>query len=107
MSRSKKKPYTKSKRFDTSCRSHGGCPWCEGNHDHTNRQRILSAKEQIVEAAVRWGEKPADLETYRDRVEDLAADLELSLALSELEDAQANVPTRFPIKRDTKSQVLP
>ena len=31
MSRTKKQPYTKSKRFDMSCRCHGGCPYCLGN----------------------------------------------------------------------------
>lgn len=32
MSRSfKKNAYTGSKRFDKSCRCHGGCPHCEGN----------------------------------------------------------------------------
>ena len=31
MSRTVKKPYTGSKRFDKTCRSHGGCPHCESN----------------------------------------------------------------------------
>lgn len=32
MSRSvKKHEYTGSKRFDKSCRCHGGCPYCENN----------------------------------------------------------------------------
>ena len=24
--------YHGSKRFDVSCRNHGGCPWCTQNH---------------------------------------------------------------------------
>jgi len=31
MSKTIKKPYTKSKKFDKSCRSHGGCPVCYSN----------------------------------------------------------------------------
>ena len=31
MSRTKKKPYTKSKRFDKTCRNHGKCPVCRAN----------------------------------------------------------------------------
>ena len=27
----KRKEYQGSKRFDRSCRNHGGCAWCEGN----------------------------------------------------------------------------
>ncbi len=34
MARTKRKPYTKSKRFDSSCRNHGGCPWCARNRTH-------------------------------------------------------------------------
>lgn len=26
-----RKPYTKTKAIDPSCRNHKGCPWCEGN----------------------------------------------------------------------------
>lgn len=39
MSRTYKKPYTKSKRFDKSCRNHGGCPYCEGNRTYNARKR--------------------------------------------------------------------
>ena len=31
MSRTKRKAYTKSKRFDSSCRNHGGCGYCQAN----------------------------------------------------------------------------
>lgn len=30
----KREPYRGSKRFDHSCRNHGGCKWCEGNRKH-------------------------------------------------------------------------
>ena len=35
-----KRPCTKSKRFDTSCRCNGGCFYCEGN------RLIRTAKEK-------------------------------------------------------------
>ena len=40
MSRTFKKPYTKSKRFDKTCRNHGSCPWCLGNRMHKIRKKI-------------------------------------------------------------------
>lgn len=27
----KRKPYRKSKEFDSSCRNHGTCSWCKSN----------------------------------------------------------------------------
>lgn len=47
MSRTRKRPYTKSRRFDASCRCHGGCPWCESNRAHATRRRRLTADEQL------------------------------------------------------------
>ncbi len=44
-----RKPYRKSKAFDTSCRNHGGCPWCESNRSINKRRKDLDAKEQMVE----------------------------------------------------------
>lgn len=49
MSRTRKRPYTKSKRFDRSCRSHGGCPYCLGNRMHQVHKALLRAKEQLEE----------------------------------------------------------
>jgi hypothetical protein len=42
MSRTIRKPYTGSKRFDRTCRNHGGCPWCERNR---TIQRIRAEEE--------------------------------------------------------------
>jgi hypothetical protein len=39
MSRTVKKAYRKSKRFDKSCRNHGGCPYCEANRLHKHRKK--------------------------------------------------------------------
>ena len=36
-----RKPYRKSKRFDKTCRNHGGCPYCEGNRKHATEVRKM------------------------------------------------------------------
>ena len=35
----KRKPYRGSKAVFSSCRNHGGCPWCERNRTHKFRDR--------------------------------------------------------------------
>lgn len=45
-----RKPYRGSKRFDHSCRNHGGCGYCRGNRTHRTRIRECSAVEQIAES---------------------------------------------------------
>lgn len=49
MSRTRKRPYTKSKRFDTSCRCHGSCGYCRDNRLHGERRRRLAAETQLRE----------------------------------------------------------
>ena len=34
-----RKKYYGSKAIDTSCRNHGGCPWCEENRKHKFRDK--------------------------------------------------------------------
>lgn len=46
MSRSYKKPYTKSKRFDKSCRCHGRCSYCLDNRIYQHKKQS-SLKEEI------------------------------------------------------------
>lgn len=43
MSRSTKQPYRRSRRFDASCRCHGGCPWCYGNRQHRHAKQLARA----------------------------------------------------------------
>ena len=31
-----RKQYYDSRAVDTTCRSHGSCPWCQGNRKHKN-----------------------------------------------------------------------
>lgn len=33
-----RKPYRRSKAWDTSCRNHGSCSWCQGNRLHKYRK---------------------------------------------------------------------
>jgi hypothetical protein len=40
----KRKPYRKAKRFDTSCRNHGGCPYCERNRLYNTRKALEKAQ---------------------------------------------------------------
>lgn len=49
MARTYKNPYTKSKRFDASCRCHGGCPWCLGNRMYKHNKRINRVVNQLKE----------------------------------------------------------
>ena len=49
MSRTVKRPYQKSRRFDKQCRCHGGCPYCLGNRMHKHVKKILRAREQLKE----------------------------------------------------------
>ena len=57
-----RKPLRRSKRFDRSCRNHGGCPWCEGNRTHINDARELGADEQIEDFLKKDDEKFGDSE---------------------------------------------
>lgn len=43
----RRKEYTGSKEFDSSCRCHGGCPWCEGSRLYKNHRRMEAADEQL------------------------------------------------------------
>ena len=41
-----RKEYRKSKVFDTSCRNHGGCPYCKENRTHNNDARAFQAHQK-------------------------------------------------------------
>jgi len=45
MSKSRKKPYTKSKAVDKSCRCNGSCPFCKSNRSYKNAKRLAKSKE--------------------------------------------------------------
>ncbi len=49
MARTKRRPYTKSKRFDRSCRNHGNCDYCKSNRTHQGTKAQAVAVDQLRE----------------------------------------------------------
>lgn len=49
MSRTKRKPYTKSRAFDRSCRHRGGCSYCELGRQANARRRLAASLAQLKE----------------------------------------------------------
>lgn len=45
----KRKPYRGAKAFDTSCRNHGSCPYCEDARTHNGKVRKFDAEDAIKE----------------------------------------------------------
>jgi 5-methylcytosine-specific restriction endonuclease McrA len=43
MSKTLRKPYTKSKRFDKTCRNHGSCAYCKSNRMYSTKKRLVAA----------------------------------------------------------------
>lgn len=43
----KRKEYHGSKAFDATCRSHGGCPYCESGRKHKLRVADVDFAEQV------------------------------------------------------------
>jgi hypothetical protein len=50
MSRTRRRPYTKSKRFDASCRNGGSCPWCRSNRTIQHQRAKASVADQLAHA---------------------------------------------------------
>ena len=55
MSRTRKKEYTGSKKFDRTCRNHGSCGYCEGNRTYNARRKEAAAREQMRDYVVLKG----------------------------------------------------
>lgn len=49
MSRTYKKSYTKSKRFDKTCRCNGGCSYCRDNRLYQTNKQLLKTDQDIKE----------------------------------------------------------
>lgn len=47
MSRTRRKPYRKSRRFDKTCRCHGSCPWCRENRLYQARKAEAAARYEM------------------------------------------------------------
>jgi hypothetical protein len=58
-----RKPFRGSKRFDSTCRNHGSCGYCEGNRTFFDKKKRYSA--QIDEKIFDWNE---DLEEVHNGV---------------------------------------
>ena len=43
----RRKPYHGSKKFDTSCRNHGDCPWCEKGRQFSKLKMNIESEEQL------------------------------------------------------------
>ena len=50
--KTRRKQYRGSKRFDVSCRNHGGCPVCEGNRKKHNKVREDAADLQMKDTGL-------------------------------------------------------
>ena len=42
-----RRPYRGAKSVDSTCRNHGGCPWCEGNRLHNRKKGEAAQEEQV------------------------------------------------------------
>ena len=49
MSRSKKQPYRKSRRFDKSCRCNGSCGYCRNNRLYSVNKKLIALKNEEKE----------------------------------------------------------
>lgn len=46
----RRKAYQDSRRFDKSCRNHGGCDFCKDNRLYSSNKALEAAKQQMKEA---------------------------------------------------------
>lgn len=49
MSRTIKKAYTGSKRFDVTCRNHGSCSYCKNNRTFSSERAKLLYNDTMIE----------------------------------------------------------
>jgi hypothetical protein len=48
----RRRPYRGSRRFDHSCRNHGGCGYCRGNRLYAAVRRVVAADERLKDATL-------------------------------------------------------
>jgi hypothetical protein len=51
VSRTTKRPYRGSRRFDRTCRCHGSCSWCRGNRTIQTQRAVSAVQAQLREVA--------------------------------------------------------
>lgn len=44
-----REPYRKSRRFDSSCRNHGNCPWCSRNRQIQKKRESVEVEQAMKE----------------------------------------------------------
>lgn len=44
-----RKPYTKSKAIDKTCRNHGSCLWCQNNRAKKNLKELEKTLDKLKE----------------------------------------------------------
>jgi hypothetical protein len=49
VSRTRKQPYRRSRRFDKTCRCHGSCSYCESNRTIQTQKAVTAATAQMRE----------------------------------------------------------
>jgi hypothetical protein len=49
MSRSIKRPYRKSRRFDKTCRNHGSCSYCRNNRLYSSNKKLIAFQDEKEE----------------------------------------------------------
>lgn len=84
MSRTNKRDYTGSKRFDRSCRNHGGCDYCASNRMRQD-QCVRTAADEELKRWLVFG----DNDVGRDECDD-PVDWDWEQAV-DLEEAEARV----------------
>jgi hypothetical protein len=45
----RRRPWHDSRDFDSSCRNHRGCPWCEGNRAYQSRKQEIAARAALLD----------------------------------------------------------
>jgi|LakMenEpi03Aug12_release.lakeMendotaPanAssembly.Ray.scaffolds.fasta_scaffold3199488_2 hypothetical protein len=71
MAKSYKKPYTKSKRFDKTCRNHGSCSWCYNNRMHKSLKKIYPMHYELMEHEDRYEDVDTPIEDLLNEKDEL------------------------------------
>ena len=59
--------HKRSRAVDSSCRSHGGCPWCLGNRKHSDPKRGAALRSAFDGAAAEMQKQPKWVHDLRER----------------------------------------
>lgn len=65
-----RKPYRGAQAFDSSCRPHGGCPYCESSRQHNTEKWKQIAEDTREEYLNRWRDEMIEEEWFLEHVDD-------------------------------------